>query len=106
MEKGNHTPGPHRVEQIGRRPVMVAVAATVISSAGERLADFRHVGDANLFSSSSDLFDAMQKVLETLSFYEGSESRHKPSAEFTVAVNVEDFTVMLSRVRASLEKPS
>lgn len=54
MAKSRHTPGPHKVEQIGRRPVMKVVAATVYSPADEHLADFRHAADANLFTVASD----------------------------------------------------
>lgn len=54
------TPGPHAVEQIGRRPIMKAVAATVLSSSGERLADFRHVADANLFAAAPEMLTALQ----------------------------------------------
>lgn len=51
--------GGHIVEQIGRRPVMRAVSATVLSATGERLADFRHVADANLFAATPDLLAAL-----------------------------------------------
>ena len=58
------TRGPHRVEQIGRRPLMRAVTSTVISKTGERLADFRHTADANLFSAAPDLLEALQEAAE------------------------------------------
>jgi hypothetical protein len=60
------TSGAHRVEAIGRRPVMRAVVATVISDKGERLADFRHAGDANLFAAAPALLNALEKARETL----------------------------------------
>ena len=62
MSTGQHTTGPLLVEQIGRRPVMRAVAATVIAPTGERLADFRHVADANLFAASPAMLTALKAV--------------------------------------------
>lgn len=63
MAASNHTPGPHVVEQIGRRPLMTAVAATVLTPGRQRLADFRHVADANLFAAAPELLEMAQRLL-------------------------------------------
>lgn len=60
MAASKHTPGPHTVEQIGRRPLMSAVAATVLTPSRQRLADFRHVADANLFAAAPEMFEALK----------------------------------------------
>lgn len=71
----------HRVEQIGRRPLMKAVSATVLSASGERLADFRHAADANLFVAAPELLAALKALTDFLESELEGDASHPFHAE-------------------------
>lgn len=107
--KGYGMHGAEVVGNEGNRMVcgVIGVDKDQYDKEGRKIATVRSEegwANARLIASSPELYEALVKAEELLSFHEGSAKPEFDGAHPTVRINGEDFAILLADIRAALSK--